>query len=101
MVIGMTVWLWGYSRDQALLKVQSLFASIYLAPNTQPVAAGRFRQGDTQGRGLADERPVHEVEIKSFAMGKFEVTFDEYDRFALATGRPFPGDQGWGVACVQ
>jgi formylglycine-generating enzyme required for sulfatase activity len=24
------------------------------------------------------------------------VTFDEYDRFARATDRPFPSDQGWG-----
>lgn len=94
-VIGMTVWLWGYSRDQAMLKVRSLFVSIHLAPDMRAVAAGRFRQGDTQGRGQADEKHVHEVKITSFAMGKFEVTFDEYDRFALATGRPFPGDQGW------
>ncbi|MDF0673033.1 MAG: SUMF1/EgtB/PvdO family nonheme iron enzyme [Nitrospira sp.] len=96
MAIGMTVWFWGYSRDQALLKVQALFVSIHLAPDMQPVAAGSFRQGDTQGRGSKDEKPVHKVEMKSFAMGKFEVTFDEYDHFALATGRLFPGDQGWG-----
>ena len=96
MVIGLTIWLWGYSRDQALLKVQSLFVSIHLEPDMQPVVAGSFRQGDTQGQGSGDEKPVHEVTIKAFAMGKFEVTFEEYDRFALATGRSFPADQGWG-----
>jgi formylglycine-generating enzyme required for sulfatase activity len=40
---------------------------------------------------------VHEVAIKGFAIGKFEVTFDEYDRFALAKDRlPLPIDEGWG-----
>ena len=43
-----------------------------------------------------DERPVHDVQIKRFALGKYEVTFDEYDRFAVATGRGIPVDQGWG-----
>jgi formylglycine-generating enzyme required for sulfatase activity len=95
-VMGLTIWLWGYNRDQALLKVQSLFVSIHLAPDMQPLAAGHFQQGDTQGRGDQYEKPQHQVTMKSFAMGKFEVTFEEYDRFALATGRLFPGDQGWG-----
>lgn len=92
----MTIWLWGYNPDQAILKVQSLFRSIHRAPEMQPVAAGRFQQGDTHGGGQNDEKPVHEVTIKPFAIAKFEVTFDEYDRFALATGRLLPGDQGWG-----
>ena len=29
-------------------------------------------------------------------MGRYEVTFDEYDAFARATGRPLPPDEGWG-----
>ncbi|MGH8499760.1 MAG: formylglycine-generating enzyme family protein, partial [Methylococcales bacterium] len=45
----------------------------------------------------ADEAPQHEVTIaQPFAIGKFEVTFAEYDRFAQATGRPLPDDSGWG-----
>ena len=31
-----------------------------------------------------------------FEMGQYEVTFDEYDLFAAATGREKPADQGWG-----
>lgn len=97
MVMGVTVWLWGYSYDHAILKVQARFMSIHLEPEMLTVADGSFRQGDTQGRGEVNEKPIREVTIKSFAMGKFEVTFDEYDRFAIATGRlPLPGDQGWG-----
>ena len=94
MMIGVTAWVWGYSPERAILKVQSIFVSIHLEPEMQPVATGSFFQGDIHDRGDLDEQPVHEVRIKSFAMGKFEVTFDEYDRFALATGRPFPDDHG-------
>jgi formylglycine-generating enzyme required for sulfatase activity len=36
------------------------------------------------------------VTVKPFAMGKHEVTFEEYDRFAIARGRRLPEDQGWG-----
>jgi len=43
-----------------------------------------------------DEKPVHRVSIKRFAMGKYEVTFAEYDKFAEATGKSKPDDEGWG-----
>lgn len=29
-------------------------------------------------------------------MGQYEVTFEEYNRFAIAEGKPLPVDQGWG-----
>jgi formylglycine-generating enzyme required for sulfatase activity len=41
--------------------------------------------------------PVHAVEVaRPFLIGKHEVTFAEYDHFALATWRKLPSDQGWG-----
>jgi formylglycine-generating enzyme required for sulfatase activity len=44
-----------------------------------------------------DEGPVRTVTFqRPFAISKYEVTFAEYDRFAAATGRSLPGDQGWG-----
>lgn len=40
---------------------------------------------------------MHKVNIvKPFAIGRYEVTFEEYDRFATATGRQLPGDKDWG-----
>lgn len=33
---------------------------------------------------------------RTVAIGKYEVTFDEYDQFAAKTGRKFPSDKGWG-----
>ncbi|RMD69398.1 MAG: hypothetical protein D6819_07035 [Gammaproteobacteria bacterium] len=39
----------------------------------------------------SDEGPQHEVTIaRPFAMGKYEVTFEEYDRFCEATDRKKP-----------
>jgi formylglycine-generating enzyme required for sulfatase activity len=36
------------------------------------------------------------VIAEPFAIGKYEVTFEEYDRFVRATGHALPGDNGWG-----
>jgi formylglycine-generating enzyme required for sulfatase activity len=91
-------WLWqkGYNLDQAGLKVKSLFVGIYVEPEIVRVPDGIFRQGDVEGLGEPWRNPVRPVTIKPFAMGKHEVTFEEYDRFAIATGRDLPSDQKWG-----
>jgi len=60
------------------------------------IPAGSFRMGDLQGGGGSDEKPIHRVSVGRFAMGRYEVTFAEYDRFAEATGREKPSDRGWG-----
>ncbi len=39
---------------------------------------------------------MHKVAIKRLAMGRYPVTFAEYDRFAEATDRKKPNDNGWG-----
>jgi formylglycine-generating enzyme required for sulfatase activity len=67
-----------------------------LGPEMVWVAAGSFKIGDIQGGGDSDEKHVHDVSVGRFAMGRYEVTFAEYDKFADATGRKKPGDNGWG-----
>ncbi|WP_417913595.1 SUMF1/EgtB/PvdO family nonheme iron enzyme [Candidatus Electronema sp. JM] len=57
------------------------------------IRGGRFRMGDIQGNGSDDARPVHEVELDSFAIGRYPVTFAEYDVFCEATGKE---NRGWG-----
>jgi formylglycine-generating enzyme required for sulfatase activity len=37
-----------------------------------------------------------QVCIAPYYIGAYEVTFEEYNRFARATGRPLPDDEGWG-----
>src|SRR5262249_18280775 len=63
-------------------------------PEMVVIPAGTFQMGDN---GHDSERPVHTVQInRPFAMGRYEVTFEEYDRFASATGFELPDDTGWG-----
>lgn len=67
------------------------------APEMVVVPAGEFLMGDAKAVGQSSELPLHQVQIgKSFAVGRFEVTFDDYDRYAESAGRPKPGDEGWG-----
>ena len=69
-------------------------------PKMMDIPGGSFVMGDANGsREMGDteeldsvrvdpnEKPLRVVEIAPFAIGKYEVTFDEYDRFAEATGR--------------
>ncbi|WP_147433205.1 SUMF1/EgtB/PvdO family nonheme iron enzyme, partial [Mesotoga sp. BH458_6_3_2_1] len=61
------------------------------------VEGGTFMMGDTWGDGWSDELPVHEVTLAyDFEIGKYEVTFDDYDIFCEATGSSKPDDCGWG-----
>ncbi|EDN68378.1 Serine/Threonine protein kinase [Beggiatoa sp. PS] len=66
-------------------------------PQMVVIPSGQFRMGDIKGKGEDDEIPVHDVSIKKcFAIGIYEVTFEEYDHFARATDRELPSDEGWG-----
>jgi formylglycine-generating enzyme required for sulfatase activity len=38
----------------------------------------------------------NEINVNNFALGKYPVTFEEYDRFCDATGSKKPSDEGWG-----
>ncbi len=69
-----------------------------LGPKMRLIPGGRYQMGSDKSDSLADsdERPRHWVNIKPFAMGQYEVTFDEYDTFAVATDRRLPHDRGWG-----
>lgn len=61
------------------------------------VEKGTFQMGGLWGDGANFESPVHEVTFTNdLLIGKYEVTFDEYDVFCEETGRIRPGDEGWG-----
>jgi formylglycine-generating enzyme len=85
-------------------------AAVKLAiPETIPVKGGVFQMGNHKAvksnflvkmlefyDGGKDEEPVHEVQIDAFRMGKYPVTFEEYDVFCEASGRKKPAAEGWG-----
>lgn len=64
-------------------------------PEIVVVPAGSFMMGSEE---YTIERPVHNVTIaKPFAVGKFEVTFAEWDACVAAGGcKHAPGDGSWG-----
>ncbi len=67
------------------------------APEMIIIEAGRFDMGDENGVGSRFEQPVHRINIdKVFAVSRYEITFQEYDKFALSTGRTRPNDFGMG-----
>ncbi|MGB5996572.1 MAG: formylglycine-generating enzyme family protein [Marinomonas sp.] len=67
------------------------------APKVEKIAPAKFQMGDLHNLGDDNEKPVHEVDIPhGFYISKYEVTFDQYDHFAKATGRKLPADNGWG-----
>ncbi len=68
----------------------------HLGPEMVWIPAGQFQIGDSQGIGNPDELPVHDVFIEGFAMGRYEITFEDYEYFTKATNRKKPKDNGWG-----
>ena len=69
--------------------------------NTNPLAidvvlisGGIFNMGSVDGE--ADEKPVHSVTVKSYSIGKYEVTNRDFQYFCTQTSRPLPPAPGWG-----
>ena len=63
-------------------------------PEMIEIPSGSFQMGSDNG--YADENPVHLVALPSFKLGKYPVTFAEYDYYAAAAGISKPDDNGWG-----
>jgi len=62
------------------------------------VEGGFFSMGCShdQANCREDELPVHQVKLNDFYIGKYEVTFAQYDGFCDDTGYEKPDDNGWG-----
>jgi formylglycine-generating enzyme required for sulfatase activity len=96
------------------LKPKDIFKECDNCPEMIVVPAGTFRMGSptTEPGRSADEGPQHTVTIaRPFAVGRFAVTFDEWDACAADGGcnqievlaglgrvlKPYkPSDEGWG-----
>lgn len=70
-----------------------------LGPELVVVAAGSFVMGDATGRGNLNERPPRTVDItRDFAIGRYEVTFADWQHYAQANGLAMPDNEGWGLS---
>jgi formylglycine-generating enzyme required for sulfatase activity len=68
-------------------------------PEMVVIPPGSYLMGaaDDDDQASTNEKPQHRVTIaRPFVIGRYPVTFDEYDGFCAATGRDQPSDQGWG-----
>lgn len=51
------------------------------------IPAGSFEMGSPPSSSFAEERPRHTVDISSFAVSKYEITYAEYNAFAKTAGK--------------
>ncbi len=65
-------------------------------PQMVLLPGGTYSMGSPASALAPEEQPQHTVDLKAFYLGRFEVTFEQYERFAAATGRSMPDDRGWG-----
>lgn len=74
-----------------------------IAPQMVNIPAGTFTMGCVAGRDDVvdgdcgnDEKPAHQVTLNAFQIGKYEVTFAEWDACEAAKVCPHADDEGWG-----
>lgn len=60
------------------------------------IPGGTYSMGDFYEHQDEDALPVHTVTLPDFYLAKYEVTYAQYDRFAMLKGYPLPGDDGHG-----
>jgi formylglycine-generating enzyme required for sulfatase activity len=75
---------------------EQLDSGLVKAPTMIEIASGTYKRGSENEIANDDEKPVREVTIQPFKMSEMEVTFEQYDQFAVDTGRDLPSDSGWG-----
>ncbi|MGK7297014.1 MAG: formylglycine-generating enzyme family protein [Candidatus Wenzhouxiangella sp. M2_3B_020] len=87
------------SLDHWPRRAGDVFSECAGCPYMVVVPAGRFRMGSPSDEpgSEANERPVHEVRVPKFALGRTEVTFEQWAVCVEDGGCDFvPPDQGWG-----
>ncbi|TDU26879.1 formylglycine-generating enzyme required for sulfatase activity [Panacagrimonas perspica] len=66
-------------------------------PELVRLQGGTFMMGEHTSTGTLYERPLHEVKVPGFSIGKYELTFDEWDACVRARGCvKTPDDKNWG-----
>ena len=60
------------------------------------VKGGCFQMGDTFGDGASDEKPVHQVCVDDFYLGKYEVRVGDFRKFVNETGYRTEAESGDG-----
>ncbi|MBP8018890.1 MAG: SUMF1/EgtB/PvdO family nonheme iron enzyme [Hylemonella sp.] len=73
-----------------------------VCPELVVIPAGSFQMGGAESEAEANEKPVHSVNVKSFAIGKYEVTQGQFaafvadSRYDAGNSCYVPADGKWG-----
>jgi formylglycine-generating enzyme required for sulfatase activity len=94
----------GSSEEPAIVTPQIEEKEILPNPEITPpiidwveIPAGNFMMGSPSYEdGRKYDENGYQVIISPFKMGKYPITFEQYDLFCEAKGRKKPNDQGWG-----
>jgi len=105
-VIAQKEWKWAYpSSFSASVPTPAKAGPVFrdtLRDGTPGPAMVVIPEGDFMMGSPSDEidrspsESSRRVQINTFAIGQYEVTFEEYDRFCAATKRKKPSDDNWG-----
>jgi len=76
-------------------KADAVAMEILSGPMAQ-ISGGILHMGDLSGDGRPDEKPTHDVKIRAFMLGRFEVTRAQFRRFANQTGFLTDAERGVG-----
>lgn len=79
-----------------------IFRDCDMCPEMVVVPAGEFQMGapDSEWGRQESETPQRIVTVNAFALGRYEVTFDQWEACAadgFCGDNPYPSDMGWGV----
>ncbi len=86
------------ATSQSRYKVGDTFSDCDMCPEMIIIPAGKFVMGEADG-GMTGDAPATPVSLKrSIAIGRFEVTFAEWDACVSGGGCSAykPNDEGWG-----
>lgn len=95
-VVGGAVW--AYSILAVKPEAGAVFKDCDECPEMVNIPAGEFQMGSPEGEGRENEHPQHKVTISEpFVLGKYEVTFAEWDACVAAGSCDHtPDDRSWG-----
>jgi formylglycine-generating enzyme required for sulfatase activity len=79
-VIPQPLWAAGVKNAEKVVSGKGSFIDPITGMEFMPVPAGCFRMGDPFGDGAFNEKPLHEVCLKGFSIGKYEVTQGQWKK---------------------
>jgi formylglycine-generating enzyme required for sulfatase activity len=86
-------------RAEAQANLDRLAQSDIKLPEMVRIPGGSFSMGcqPKEKECSDDEKPAHRVQVVAFEIGKYEVTFDEWNACVADSGCAYrPSDAGWG-----